>query len=523
MIFSALKGFFVLIFVGILGLLAGYLNDTPGGVNLVFYSEEFRFSFLSAIFFLLIIIVAILILIKILNFLSAVLSFFRGDETAIKRFFERSKERRGLKAFSNSLIALEEGENDKAFSEAKKAEKLLRFPQMTALLGARATRANGLISSEKEYNKKLLKYPETQIVGLRGLINSSLEDGDIDTALALAEKAKKLNPKNVGVTETLFNLQCKNQDWEGAHKSVSEMFRQKQSLTGEELRRRESVVLTAAAKENQLNGLTEKSLSLARQAVKKTPEFIPAIIVCAELEHLVGKKSSGVKLIKSAWAVAPHPLLASVYANFFPEETPENRLDRFQSLLRNLKHLEAAIISANLHIAIEDFPKARSVLVPFTEAELDSRVATLMAAAEKGCGEDEKVVSGWLSKSTTSKRPPEWICDRCGYIDSWRPVCSKCDTFDSQIWASPSNSTELHHGLTTLPFVLDSSEVKPEKDTGHISDDIEGDLAHEEREVDSNSEVAPDLSSEEENETKGKDRRKEKQTIDIADNARKII
>ena len=32
------------------------------------------------------------------------------------------------------------------------------------------------------------------------------------------------------------------------------MFRQKQSLTGEELRRRESVVLTAAAKENQLNG-----------------------------------------------------------------------------------------------------------------------------------------------------------------------------------------------------------------------------------------------------------------------------
>ena len=211
------------------------------------------------------------------------------------------------------------------------------------------------------------------------------------------------------------------------------MFRQKQSLTGEELRKRESVVLTAAAKENQLNGLTEKSLSLARQAVKKTPEFIPAIIVCAELEHLVGKKSSGVKLIKSAWAVAPHPLLASVYANFFPEETPENRLDRFQSLLRNLNHLEAAIISANLHIAIEDFPKARSFLIPFTEAELDSRIATLMAAAEKGCGEDEKVVSGWLSKSTTSKRPPEWICDRCGHIDSWRPVCSKCDTLDTEI------------------------------------------------------------------------------------------
>ena len=74
-----------------------------------------------------------------------------------------------------------------------------------------------------------------------------------------------------------------------------------------------------------------------------------------------------------------------------------------------------------------------------------------------------------------------------------------------------------------MPFVLDSSDVKPEKDTGNISDDNEGDTAHEEREVESNSEVAPDLSSEEDNETKGKDRRKEKQTIDIAENARKII
>ena len=69
----------------------------------------------------------------------------------------------------------------------------------------------------------------------------------------------------------------------------------------------------------------------------------------------------------------------------------------------------------------------------------------------------------------------------------------------------------------------DENDVKPEKDTGNISDDNEGDTAHEEREVESNSEVAPDLSSEEDSETKGKDRRKEKQTIDIAENARKII
>ncbi len=515
MIFSALKGFFLVILIGILGLMAVYLNDNPGGVNLVFQSEEFRFSFLTTVVFLIIMVILILTLIRVLAFLSAALGFFRGDETALKRFFDRTREKKGLKAFSNSLIALEIGENDKAFTEAKKAEKFLKIPQMTALLGSRTTRANGLISIEREYNKKLLKYTETRLVGLRGLINSSVEDGDIDTALALAEKATELNPKNANVTETLFSLQCKNKDWEGANKSVSQMFGQKKNFSGDDLRRKETVVLTAAAKESQLNGLTDKSISFARQAVKKTSNFIPAIVVCAELEHLVGKQAAGVKIIKTAWTLEPHPLLASVYANFFPEETPENRLDRFQSLLRNLDHPEAAIVSANLHIAIEDFPKARSVLVPFTEGEVDSRIATLMAAAEKGCGEDEKVVSGWLAKSITARRPPEWICKQCGQIDSWKPVCLKCDAFDSQIWESPSNSTELHHGLTTLPFVLGSSEAKPEEGPKEKIT---------EEEMDDNSFLEDQtMDANEENKTQGKERSKEKDTSEIADNARKII
>ncbi len=522
MVFSALKGFSALVFISFLGLAVMYLDDIPGGINLIFRSDEFHFSFLTAISLLFVFFIFLLIILRVAGFISSIISFLRGDETAIKRFFDRSKERKGLKAFSNSTIALEEGDNEKAFSEAKKAEKFLRLPHMTTLLGAQVARANGFISSEKEYNKRLLKYPETRLVGLKGLINSTIEDGDIDTALVLAKKARESGSKKATFSETIFHLQCKTGDWLGARQSISEMYKEKQSLSGDQLRRKEAVVLTAAAKESQLSGYPERALSHARQAMKKASSFIPAVVICAELEHLIGKKTVAVKIIKQKWALEPHPLLASVYANFFPDETPEARLDRFQSLLRNLDHIEAAIVNANLNIATQNFPKARSILVPFTERELDSRVATLMAAAEKGCGEDERVVSGWLAKSTTSRRPPDWICSTCGQIDSWQPVCSKCESFDSQIWDSPSNSTELQHGLATLPFILDNRENKKSQLKDDIFETKTSKKMQDENKTDSDQNKSIQKPSEDEN-IKAENRSKEREASKIADNARKII
>ena len=64
MIFSLFKGFFIIIFAGILGVIAGYLNDLPGGINLVLNAQEFRFSFLTATLIILILIAIIFLGVK---------------------------------------------------------------------------------------------------------------------------------------------------------------------------------------------------------------------------------------------------------------------------------------------------------------------------------------------------------------------------------------------------------------------------------------------------------------------------
>ena len=50
MVFSALKGFLALVFISFLGLGSMYLDDIPGGVNLIVRSDEFHFSFLNISF-----------------------------------------------------------------------------------------------------------------------------------------------------------------------------------------------------------------------------------------------------------------------------------------------------------------------------------------------------------------------------------------------------------------------------------------------------------------------------------------
>ena len=122
----------------------------------------------------------------------------------------------------------------------------------------------------------------------------------------------------------------------------------------------------------------------------------------------------------------------------------------------------------------------------------------------------------------SSRRPPDWICSTCGQIDSWQPVCSKCESFDSQIWDSPSNSTELQHGLATLPFILDNRENKKSQLKDDIFETKTSKKMQDENKTDSDQNKSIQKPSEDEN-IKAENRSKEREASKIADNARKII
>ena len=66
-----------------------------------------------------------------------------GDETALSRYFDRNRERKGFQALTEGLLALAAGEGRLALNRAIKAEKYLAEPHLTTLLVAQAAEAAG--------------------------------------------------------------------------------------------------------------------------------------------------------------------------------------------------------------------------------------------------------------------------------------------------------------------------------------------------------------------------------------------
>jgi HemY protein len=116
MLWSLVK---ILVFVAVVAALAlgaGYLLESSGGVQVTVAGTEYTFSPLQSVIAAIILVVAVWIGLKILSFVIAMLRFLNGDETAISRYFDRNRERRGYKALSDGLMALASGDAKAAMS-----------------------------------------------------------------------------------------------------------------------------------------------------------------------------------------------------------------------------------------------------------------------------------------------------------------------------------------------------------------------------------------------------------------------
>jgi HemY protein len=177
-------------------------------------------------------------------------------------------------------------------------------------------------------------------------------------------------------------------------------------------------------------------------------------------------------VLKKAWAAQPHPDLAAAFAEIEPSETPQARVKRFRTLTdANPDHDETRMLLAELHLAAEDFPAARRALGDLVTRHPTRRSLAIMAAIERGEGADEAVVRGWLARTLTAPRGPQWCCDKCQSVHSaWAPICSNCGGFDTLSWREPvegdgpsATQTEL------LPLLVGASE--PAKPNGPAAAD----------------------------------------------------
>ncbi len=458
MLWSLLKILFFVVLIAALAMGAGLLMETDAGIRIAVAGTEITLGPLQAAIGALLLLVLVWLVLKLAGFLVALIKFLNGDETAISRYFNRNRERRGYQALAEGMMALASGEGRLAMSKAARAERFLNKPELTNLITAQAAEMTGDRKKAEAVYKQLLADDQTRFVGVRGLMKQKLADGETGVALKLAEKAFSLKPGHEETQDTLLRLQAEHADWIGARTTLNAKLKHG-SLPRDVHKRRDAVLALSEARDVLADGKEIEAREAAIEANRLSPDLIPAAALAARTYIEQGKPRYAARVLKKAWEVQPHPDLAAAFAEIEPKESPEGRIKRFRTLTKSTPdNAETKMLMAELYIAAEDFPAARKALGDLPETDPTARVLTLMAAVERGEGSDDSVVRGWLTRALNAARGPQWICDNCGTVHGeWVPVCSHCKSFDTISWKSaPMGEVTMPHATEMLPLIVGS-------------------------------------------------------------------
>ena len=132
---SLLKGMLFLIVSGSLAFGTIYLTDLSGYITLNLNGSELTISILIALAVMAVLVLLLFLVIALFNFGVAVTRFLSGDETAISRFFYKSRQIKGNKALSKALISFQEGDSAEALIQSGRAKNLLKHSILKGFQG----------------------------------------------------------------------------------------------------------------------------------------------------------------------------------------------------------------------------------------------------------------------------------------------------------------------------------------------------------------------------------------------------
>lgn len=464
MLWSFVKVALFLVIIAALTLGATHLADSGEGIRIAFAGMELTLGPLQAVIGALLLLCALWLVMRLVGLLVAFLRFLNGDETAISRYFDRNRERKGYKALGEGMMALASGEPKLALSRAQTAERLLGKPEITTLLVAQAAEAAGDGKRATEAYKTLLQDEKTRFVGVRGLLHQKLGEGDRELALKLAEKAFHLRPKHAETQDILLKLQSDAGDWSGARATLGAKLKAG-TLPKDVFRRRDAVLALQQAQTVFDEEASIEAREAAIEANRLSPDLIPAAALAARGYVEKGDKKNATRVLRKAWEVLPHPDLAAAFAAIEPDEAPADRLKRFRTLtVLRPENDETKMLLAELLLATEDFPAARRALGDVATRHPTQRSLAILAAIARGEGAEDALVRDLVTKAIAAPRGPQWCCDTCQAVQaSWHPVCTNCGGFDTLSWREPPVTATPSPALAELlPLIDTRPEPVPE-------------------------------------------------------------
>lgn len=423
------RSLYLFALIALLALGAVWLANNPGVVSLRWdeYVIETNMVVLA---------LAALILALILAVLIVIYRWLRASPGKLGGVFASRRRSKGMDAISHGMVAIASGNANEARRAAIEAEKHLKGSPMTLLLAAQAAELNKDERATEIYYGKLAENPETEFLGLRGLIGQAKRENKLAQAVELAERADRLKPGTDWVLQELLSLNVKLRNFEAANLVLDRNIRGKLAKDPKFIRLR-AVILYERAMEKLIQSDVVAAKSFLQASRTADPTFIPTATRLITLSDDDRKQE---KLISGIWSDCPHPDVAAAIKNLVPLEGESDWYARARKLFLQVRpdHRDSLLVLAKAAMTAREWGDARKFLNALIEADPTVSVYRLLADLEEKANADAIAARKWIQKSTEAKADPEWHCKGCGRQEvKWTPICGSCGQFDSYVWKSP--------------------------------------------------------------------------------------
>ncbi len=383
-----LRSALTIILLAAAAVVAGLIAETPGTLTLQW--QDVRVDTTVAVFALLIValVIVLMILWRLISGLIRLPRWLSGSERERRR-------RRGYEALSRGLVAIAAGDASTARRQAQRAEALLDRGPLTLLVAAQAAQLEGNDETATKLFTQLMERPETEMLGLRGLLTQAMKREAWEDALSLARRAYRIDDKSPWVVETLFSLQKRLGQWVEADRTLGQQARLR--------------LLPQASVQAERAGLFyQKSLETdgeeaqrwAREALKADPSFTPASVRLARLLTAAGRQRKARQVIEQAWAHHPDADLVDPYFEASECHDAMAKVRAAERLSReNPNHPESKLALAIAAIEARQWSDARAALYAAGGDHPGPRVCKLMAALEEAENGDLVSASSWLRRA----------------------------------------------------------------------------------------------------------------------------
>jgi len=424
----------VLLFLLALALVAVgivWIVDRPGEIAVTWQGYRIETTVAVGLGLLALAAVLLAILIGFVRFL------FRMPSRMARRA-ETRRRAKGYAALSRGMVAVGAGDARLARRSSSEADRHLDAEPLTLLLAAQAAQLSGDRAGAETAFGKLAQDPATRLLGLRGLHVEAQRRGHPEAAIHFAQEAHGIAPLPWSAKAVLDHYAGKSQ-WESALAALESHIAAK--LVDKKTGERQQAVLETAVGLDKAARSPDEALRLARQALGRALDLIPAVALAARLLARKGELRKAAKLIEAAWQRQPHPELAEVYLDLRAGDSNADRLAKARTLAKLMpRDPESRMIVARAALAARDYKAAREAMAPLIaeDERPTARMCLIMAELEDADTGDEGQVREWLARSARAPRDPVWMADGVAAA-SWAPVSPVTGRLDAFVWQKPAD------------------------------------------------------------------------------------